>query len=287
MTTEAEREFYYRLTREGVGKGAIVELGAWLGASTASIASAIRDSGVSAKAHVYDKFQSRPGHERKVQAFYAEQGREPATGPCLDQFKANLGPLLDYVEVHKGQIEDMKWGGNPIAVLICDAPKRVPAISSVLTTLRTALQPGAITAWQDFCHFPSYEIPACLYRLREHLEFVEAVVPGTTIAFRVGSGWGAEAVSLGALALSRWSPPEIATAWDYWAAFVPEVKAPLFQCGAAMFLSDIGHPDAARVRLLPVMRDAAVAKKWAYLRENRPDFEKRYAPLFDLMAKAA
>jgi hypothetical protein len=39
-------------------------------------------------------------------------------------------------------------------------------------------------AWQDFCHFPSYEIPACLYRLRDHLEFVEAVVPGTTLVFR-------------------------------------------------------------------------------------------------------
>lgn len=289
MTTEAERDLYYRLVREGVGNGAIVELGAWLGASTASIAAAIRDSGVSAKAHVYDKFQSRPGHERKVQAFYAAQGREPATGPSLDQFKANLGPLLDYVEVHKGQIEDMKWNGEPIAVLICDAPKRVPAVSAVLTTLREPLVPGAIMAWQDFCHFPSYEIPACLYRLREHLEFVEAVVPGTTLAFRVRSQWGAEEVASRALSLGRWTPDEIERAWAFWFEYVPQEKRGLFACGAAMFLCDIGHPMEGAELLYRIWADKRVeiVRKWDYLRSNRPDFVVRYGPLFDLMAKAA
>jgi hypothetical protein len=287
MTTDAEREFYYRIVGENVGKGAIVEFGAWLGASTAYIAAAIRDSGVETKAHVYDKFLSKPGHVHKVEAFYQTHGGDIPTGPSLDQFRTNLGPLLDYIEVHQGQIEDMTWSGEPIAVLITDAPKRIPAISPVLTTLRTALQPGAIMAWQDFCHFPSYEIPACLYRLREHLEFVEAVVPGTTLAFRVTSQWTPAEVSLANLALARWTPAEIATAWDYWAEFVPVEKAALFQCGQAMFLCDIGRPREAKAALAPVMRDEAVAKKWEYLRKNRPDFVTRYWPLFELMRLAA
>lgn len=287
MTTDAEREFYYRIVSENVGKGEIVELGAWLGASTAYIAAAVRDSGYAQKVHVYDKFLSKPGHVQKVEAFYAKHEKPIPTGPSLEQFKANLGPLLDYVEIHHGQIEDMKWGGEPIAVLITDAPKRVPAISPVLTTLRTALQPGAIMAWQDFCHFPSYEIPACLYRLRHHLEFVEAIVPGTTLAFRVKSQWTPAEVSLENLSLQRWTPKEIAEAWDYWSEFVPAEKANLFKCGAAMFLCDIGYPREAVDALAAVKRSPDVVKKWDYLREQRPDFVKRYAPLFDLMAEPA
>lgn len=283
MTTDAEREFYYRLVRENAGKGAVVEFGAWLGASTAYIAAAIRDSGVDTKAHVYDKFLSKPGHVRKVEAFYKKHEKPIPTGPSLEQFKANLGPLLEHVEIHHGQIERMEWGDEPIAVMITDAPKRVPAISPVLTTLRKALQPGAIMAWQDFCHFPSYEIPACLYRLRHHLEFVEAVVPGTTLAFRVTSQWSAKEVSLDALALKRWAPAEIAAAWDYWLEFVPAEKAELFKCGAAMFLCDIGkHKEAVRA-LENVDPSGVVGRKWEYLRENRPDFVIRYRPLFDVM----
>jgi hypothetical protein len=34
MTTDAERECYYRLAKEAAGKGTILELGAWMGAST-------------------------------------------------------------------------------------------------------------------------------------------------------------------------------------------------------------------------------------------------------------
>lgn len=283
MTTDAERECYYRLAKEAAGKGAVVELGAWMGASTAYIAAGVRDSGVSTKAHVYDQFISKAGHIGKVKAFYDKNGIDAVpVGPSLEAFKSNLGPLLGYVEAHQGKIEQMQWGDEPIALLITDAPKRVPAISSVLTKLRKALQPGAIMAWQDFCHFPSYEIPACLYRLRHHLEFVEAVVPGTTLVFRVKSQWSAEEVSLDALALDSWHPDEVLQAWAYWREFVPEEKQALFRCGRAMFLCDIGFQEQAVGALEAVYWDTpeAILPKWRYLKKARPDFLTRYAPLF-------
>jgi hypothetical protein len=305
MTTDAERACYYRLVREALGggaegqaatgprpspgNGAIMELGAWLGASTAWIAAAIRDSGSDAKVHVFDKFQSKPGHVRKVEAFYANHGGagEIPVGPSLDQFRANLGELIRHVRLHPGMIEAMEWDDWPIALLITDAPKRVPQISAVLSKLRNALQPGAIMAWQDFCHFPSYEIPACLYRLREHLEFVEAVVPGTTLVFRVKSQWTAEEVSPAALGLHRWTPGEIEGAWAWWLnGRVPAEKAALFRCGAELFLCDIGYPTEAAFGMTAIKAGGHddVAKKWQYLREARPDFLKRYWPLFEVMA---
>ncbi len=284
MTTDAERECYYRLAKFNALHGEIVELGSWMGASTAYIAAGIRDSGIERKAYVYDQFISKTGHIEKVKAFYDKEGidRVPV-GLSFDTFKANLGPLMEFVEPHQGKIEQMAWGDEPIALLVTDAPKRVPAISAVLTKLRHALKPGSIMAWQDFCHFPSYEIPACLYRLRDHLEFVEAVVPGTTLVFRVKSQWKAQEVAMTALDLGAWTPEEIGNAYVYWHyAGVPAEKVPLFDCGAAMFLCDIGFPDRAVRLLKEIHRDFAdaILPKWRYLKANRPDFRVRYAPLF-------
>lgn len=287
MTTDAERECYYRLVREGAGKGAIMEFGAWLGASTAYIAAGIRDSGVDTKVHVYDHFISKAGHADKVTAFFAETGADGPIplGGIFDQFKANLGPLFEYVEPHPCEISQVEWDGSPIAVLITDAPKRVREIVPVLTRLRGSFLPGAIMAWQDFCHFPSFEIAACLYRLRHRMEFVEAVVPGSTMVFRVTSQMTEAEVSKDALAVSRWTAGEIEQAWAYWLdGYVPAEKASLFRCGAAMFLCDIGEPEKAAAALAVVIADDpdAVLPKWRYLREKRADFVKRYAPLFAL-----
>jgi hypothetical protein len=283
MTTDAERECYYRIAKEAAGKGAIVELGAWMGASTAYIAAGIRDSGVRTKAHVYDQFISKAGHVAKVKAFYDKRGIDAVpVGLSFEQFQKNLGPLLDYVTPHQGKIEKIAWSRAPIALLVSDAPKRVPAISAVLTEFREALGPGSIMAWQDFCHFPSYEIAACLYRLREHLEFAEAVVPGTTLVFRVKSKWDWREVSEDALALTKWTTADIGCAYAYWRDFVPEEKRHLFECGAAMFLCDIGNCEGAVSILGMTYRSNADAllPKWRYLKANRHDFRERYAPLF-------
>jgi hypothetical protein len=291
MTTDAERECYYRLAKEAAGKGTILELGAWMGASTTYIAAGIRDSGVDRKALVFDKFQSKPGHIRKVKEFYSKRNIKKAPlGPCLETFMGNLGGLMRYVEPRQGQIEKtiaLPWADNSISLLVTDAPKRVPQISPVLTALKDAMQVGSVMAWQDFCHFPSYEIPACLYRIRDHIEFVEAVVPGTTLVFRVKSQWTAEEVSLEALALSKWTSEEMGAAWRYWDSVVPKEKAALFNCGQAMFLCDIGQPDLAVKVLDCVYRNRAgeIVKKWRYLKDARPDFLTRYRPLFAYLEK--
>jgi hypothetical protein len=284
MTTDAERECFYRIARDGAPKGDVVELGAWLGASSAWIAAGVRDSGADKRAKVYDRFADKAVLDGKAEKWCAEHGvKRVVRGTPFEQFQANLGPLLQYVEPTRAEIGGLKWNGGAVAALICDAPKRVREISAVLTTFRKALQPGSVMAWQDFCHFPSYEIPACLYRLRDHIEFVEAVVPGTTMVFRVTSQWKLVETSQAAFDLGSWSPEEVARAWAFWGAIVPEEKLDLFDCGAAMFLCDLGFVDEA-VEALSRVNLGPVIKKWRYLRESRPDFLTRYRPLFSYLA---
>lgn len=286
MTTDAERECYYRLASNAAGEGAIIEFGAWLGASTAYMAAAVRDSGAQQKVHTFDKFLSKKGHIYKVKEHYEKRGIDLSQAPigdAFDAFKAYLGPLFEYVEPHKGEIERAKWDSEPITLIVNDAPKRVPAISTMLTNFRRGIREGTVMAWQDFCHFPSYEIPASLYRLREHFEFREAVIPGSTLVFEVKRTWKAGEASMAALDVGTWTPAEIAEAWDYWLdGRVDPRKAEIFRCGRAMFLCDIGEPRLAVAALAEVIgrRDEAVLKKWRYLRDARPDFVVRYGPLF-------
>lgn len=285
MTTDQERDCYYRLTSEAAGTGAVIEFGAWLGASTAYMAAAIRDSGAAQKVHTYDKFLSKKGHIYKVKEHYQKRGIDLSKAPVGDAFEAfknYLGPLFQYVESHRGEIEDARWGDEPIALIVNDAPKRIPAISAMLTNFRGGIRPGSVMAWQDFCHFPSYEIPACIYRLRDHFEFREAVYPGSTLVFEVKSIWEPQEVSREALALQTWRPEEIGQAWDYWLKLVDERKADTFRCGRAMFLCDIGHPELAVEALAEALSrgDRPAIRKWEYLRNARPDFLSRYAPLF-------
>lgn len=290
MTTDAERECYYRLTKEAAGNGAVIEFGAWLGASTAYMAAALRDGG-GGKVHTYDKFLSKKGHIYKVKEHYAKRPNldlsKAPIGDAFEAFKNYLGPLFEYVEPHRGEIEDARWGDEPIALIVNDAPKRVPAISSMLTNFRGGIRPGTVMAWQDFCHFPSYEIPASLYRLRDHFEFREAVYPGSTLVFKVVGPWEADEVSRSALDVGTWTFDEVVDAWSYWLKFVRPEKAAVFSCGAAMMLCDMELPDEAVMWLAGVHAtgDRPTFKKWRYLREARPDFVIRYAPLFEYLER--
>lgn len=284
MTSEAERLAYYELALENADKGEIVELGAWLGASTAYIAAGIRDSGVKAKVHVYDRFVWKPQHEAKQRAWFGGKDFStiPVEGGLQGVFRDYMGPLGEFVEIHAGEIKKMAWTGGEIALLVTDAPKRVPEISKVLTELAPAMRAGTVMAWQDFSHFASYDIVACLSLLPDNLVFVRHVDPGTTAIFEVTKPWEPGDVAKEVFALHLWTPDEIEGCWDAWLPLIPEATRARFSCGAALFMCDNGAVEraAARLRKIAATDAEQILPKWVYFRKNRPDLVKRYAPLF-------
>jgi hypothetical protein len=84
------------------------------------------------------------GPHREGQGLLRQAGHRPRfrSGRASKRSSDNLGPLLEFVEPHQGKIEAMQWGGGPISLLITDAPKRVPAISAVLTNSATRCSPA-------------------------------------------------------------------------------------------------------------------------------------------------
>jgi len=269
MTSEEERACYYRLAKEANQHGYVVEVGAWLGASSAWIAAGVRDSGVDRKAHIFDRFTLRPDHAAKA-------GR-PLPRDLLPEFQKNLGPLLSYVVPHKGEVTDnFSWDKGEVALLICDAPKRIGAIAPTLMAFAGYMNRGAILAWQDFAFSAAYAIPAVCSRLK--LEFVEAV-PKCTVVLRVKEPWTKQQVS--AIVLDKWTVKEIEDAWECWPALLPPEMAAHVEAGKAMFLCDRGEPDKARVVMQNVLRDYGNSIVAGWQRFNqRPKFVQRFKPLF-------
>jgi len=67
MITPAESRFYYWLTSRGyTGAGAVVEVGTWLGRSTAYIAAGLRDAGFPEHLHCFDRFTWYPVPDDKL-----------------------------------------------------------------------------------------------------------------------------------------------------------------------------------------------------------------------------
>jgi hypothetical protein len=277
MTTEGERYTCYQLAKAAAGRGAICELGTWLGAATAYIAAGIRDAGVIQKMHAYDRFKWQPIHEVKAGG--------PLQRPMIEQFKVNLGPLLDYVQIHAGELTDDPWKGGPISLLVADGPKRTREIAFTLKSFR--VMPGGFMAWQDFGYFPAYELPAAFARLEAagRVEMVDFVHPGTTAVFKVLEPWEDAEVSVNALATTPWKPAEILSVWDGWQQRIPEAARPRFMCGAALFLCDQGAHKLAQELFVDLIHNhrAEILPKWKYLRDAKGSFSHQYAALFQVL----
>ena len=278
MTTPAERLAYYELAKAACPHGEVVELGTWLGAATVFLAAALRDAGVSKKLHAYDRFQWTDLHEYKAGS--------PITQPMHSQFKQNLGPLVEYVEIHKGEISAAKWSGQPISVLIADGPKRIRDIVRTLQQFGPSLIDGGFMAWQDFAYFPAYDIPACLDALEQagQIRFLDSVFPGTTAIFQVTALIDTKAIR----PLEDWRPHQIVATWERWRDRLQPGMRPRWMCGAAMFLCDrkAERMGAELFRSLLLAHRSEIAPKWAYLKEKRPSVANKYQALVAVLDAA-
>lgn len=273
MTTLGERFAFYRMARDA-SPGAVVELGTWLGAATAYMAAGIRDAG-RAPMDSFDRFQWK--------AVHAVKAGGPLRQPMLAQVRENLGSLAAHVRLHQAEFNNITWDQRKISVLVADGPKRVREICRVFAIFGPHLAEGALLAWQDFGHFPSFDLPATFFKLQRSglVEFVRGVYPGTTAVFRLRRPVTPADVVEDQLRLDRWTPKEIEHAWPYWAERLPPGMCPRFMCGAVLFLYERGAKDHAVAIFMDLVARYRhdIVSKWQMLRETRASWVARYPEL--------
>lgn len=185
MLHRQEQKLYYWLTRNEIGgAGAVVDLGAFAGGSTARLAQGLEDAGSGAMLHAYDRFTVDPVTKQKY--LYAN-GIAPFEGnDLLPLARRFLAPWADRVTLHPGEIQDIGWNpvNGPIAILVLDACKRTEWTDYTAQTFYPHLVAGkSVINHQDFLQWNQPWLPPHMVMMADFFEPL-AFVRGSSLLFR-------------------------------------------------------------------------------------------------------
>lgn len=189
MTAVTERAYFAwhgRELFEGVGE--IVDLGAWFGSTTASLASGLvknrHPAARGRNVHAYDQFlwESWMDDYASLAAFGPYQ-----EGDSFErEFERVVARWRDRIELHAGDLHQQVWDAGAIEVLLVDAMKSWSLAQRIVTEFYPALVPGAaFVIHQDFSNAYTPWIHLSTYRLRGQLIPVADISDSETVVFRV------------------------------------------------------------------------------------------------------
>jgi predicted O-methyltransferase YrrM len=183
MLQADEFKYLYWLARDVAGNnGAVVELGAWQGGSTAVLSQGVRDrpsANGPSRVHTFDRF---------IWDEYAGQCsphvRLQPGDDMLGLFQENVEPWSDLVVAHKGELIEATWDPNDkISLLFVDAPKEPRALQASWNTFGPALNEGSVVVFQDFKHWLACFLPVYV-PLLSGLRPLHVCRDGCSVAFR-------------------------------------------------------------------------------------------------------
>lgn len=179
MLSPEEKQHLVWLTSEKYeGWGAIVELGAWLGSSTASLAEGLRRRGSTAKIQTFDRFTW-------------ESDMSLAAGEHLEdgadfqfRFHRETREYESWIDAHKVDLLHHAWEGGPIEILFVDSAKTWELANAVLRDFGPHLVPErSRVALQDFRHGYAYCLPLIFDSRPDIWKQAEDVEFGGTVTF--------------------------------------------------------------------------------------------------------
>lgn len=182
MLSAAEQKLYFWLARDWArGAGAIVDLGAFAGGSTARLAEGRRQAGHRGRVHAYDRFTAS---QRVKDRLLHAAGIPPFEGDdILPLARRLLAPWAGMIVLHPGEIAEDKWSGAPIELLAIDAAKTATAADAIAAMFFPSLISGAsVVIQQDHFHWRQPWLAVQMARLSDCF-LPLATCPGTTAVF--------------------------------------------------------------------------------------------------------
>ena len=180
-----EQKLYYWMTRhQAGGPGAVVDLGAFVGGSTARLAQGMADRGQAGTIHAYDRFTA--SDDAKAEHLYPHGIARFDSKNTLPLVRQLLAPWGDQIRLHPGDIRDAHWGAEngPIALLILDACKLPPVTDHIAETFFPHLVAGqSIINHQDVLHWSQVWLVPQMMMLADFFEPL-AFVRSTSIMYR-------------------------------------------------------------------------------------------------------
>lgn len=174
MLNREEQKFYHWLAKTCGGMaGHIVDLGSFVGGSTAALASGA-DRCVTL--HAFDRFTAK--EQTKQNQLYV-QGVDPFEGnDILPLARRLLSPYAPNIRFYKGNVGDQIWGGEQIDVLTLDASKEPRTMDGMAAMFFPHLIAGhSVIVQQDFLHWRQPWIPAQMAMMQDFFTPLAMVAP--------------------------------------------------------------------------------------------------------------
>jgi hypothetical protein len=220
MLTKPERFYiHWHMKNIFTGQGAAVELGSFLGGSTAAALSGLAKNPNQAANNrilkVYDLFEWTLADTNIYKTFF-DKTAEIAVGQTFQPiFYKHIAPWSERAEIFPGDICNYSWNSGEIEYLFVDLMKSPSIATHVVKEFFPHLIPGL--SWvlhQDYKHFYTFWIHLIMYRLRDYLAPVYSVMDGPTVSFRCIQKIPTE-IAVAACDLEGFSIREINTAFQY------------------------------------------------------------------------
>lgn len=185
MLRPDEQRLYYWLTRHEIGgPGAVVDLGSFVGGSTARLAKGLNDAGSVAPVHAYDRFTV--DDKTKHSHLYARGIAEFDGNDMMPLSQQLLKPWRNRLHLHRGDIMETGWdaSGGKIALLILDASKTPELTDHIAERFYPHLVAGrSIINQQDFLMWNQFWLPAHMLMLADFFQPL-AHVGDTSLMYR-------------------------------------------------------------------------------------------------------
>lgn len=183
MTTLEEQEWCKQFTASRyTGEGALVELGAFFGSLSLSLADGLAEAAESGRLtkkqallESYDLFYWHRSMTTSIKGTPLE-GRLKEGDWFFEVFQANTAHRADYINPTWGDLGKKKWEGGPIEFLLLDCLKYDEITNNVMQSFIPATRPGlSRIGHQDYFHFYEWWTHLINFEQRNYLEIEEAV----------------------------------------------------------------------------------------------------------------
>ena len=181
MLTHEELQYLSWLTAEMYeGWGAIVDLGPWLGSSSAALADGLRRTGRPVTVRAFDLFQWARSYMESQAPENLPEGQD-----FQFLFRQHIAPFAAWIDAEKQDLMQYHWEGGPIEILFVDAAKSWDLTNQILRGFGHALVPNkSRVILQDGRFWYTYWLPLIFDSRPDVWQEPESVEYGTTVSFR-------------------------------------------------------------------------------------------------------
>lgn len=178
MLSDEEAKYLTWVTAtQCIGFGAVVDLGPWLGGSSAALAEGLRRRGGSTLVHCFDLFEWRPNYMERSSPRGLKDGDD-----FMPVFLAATRAYSDHILAERMDLLAGHWDRGPIEILFVDAAKSWELWSAILRVFGPHLVPGrSRVIHQDFRHPWCHWLPLTIDSRPDVWRELESVEVGDTV----------------------------------------------------------------------------------------------------------